>query len=56
MKFIIKRAIKMLLGNRQIQIMVSIYLAEKLVARTDNTLDDRILEVLRECLGEAEEL
>ena len=48
MKFILKR----ITSNHSLMLRVLFYIADKVVASTENDLDDRILAVLKKVLGE----
>ena len=53
-KMLLKRALKMLLGNQSLQIQLIFWLAKLLVESTENTADDKLLEVLREAFGDVD--
>lgn len=50
-KRIVKFVLNMILKDKMLLVKVFLYLAEKLVERTDNQLDDELLRMLREYLG-----
>ena len=47
MKFILRR----LTGNPELLLKVFLYVARKVVASTENDMDDRLLEVIEKVLG-----
>jgi len=49
---LVKMALKLILKDSDLLMKVFFYLAEKLVERTDNELDDELLELLKEHLGD----
>ena len=51
MNFIVKKLIKMLAGNHALQLKLFFFLADIIVKRTDNDLDDKFLAIMRESLG-----
>ena len=51
MNFFLKRLIKMVGNNHAMQLKLFFFLAEIIVKRTDNELDDKFLLILRESLG-----
>ena len=51
MSFILKRFIKLITGNHALQIKLFFFLADIIVKRTDNDLDDRFIDMMREALG-----
>lgn len=51
MNFILKKLIKMLTANHALQLKLFFYIAEIIVKRTDNDLDDKFIDILRESLG-----
>lgn len=51
MNFLLKRLIKMITGNHALQLKLFFFLADIIVKRTDNDLDDKFLNIMRESLG-----
>lgn len=51
-KYLINKVLRYLKRHPELQVRVFFLLAEHIVKRTDNTLDDELLVLLRESLGD----
>lgn len=51
MKFLIKKIVRMLTANHALQLKLFFFIAELIVKRTDNDLDDKFIDLLRNSLG-----
>jgi len=51
MKFLIKKLVKMLTANHDLQLKLFFFIAELIVKRTDNDLDDKFIDLLKSSLG-----
>ena len=49
--WLLKYALRMILGNKSLMMKMFFLLAEKVVEETDNDLDDEFVELLRHALG-----
>ena len=49
--WLLKFALRMILGNKSLMLKMFFLLAEKIVEETDNELDDEFVALLRHALG-----
>jgi hypothetical protein len=50
--WLLRFALKLILGNKSLMMKMFFLLAEKIVEETDNELDDEFVELLKQALGE----